>query len=101
MRLAQHGTAPRVAVELSAEYLSADLKPVNVIADIPGTDRADEIVMLGAHLDSWHSGTGATGPDPHDDRHSRVEQSAHDRPGRLERLLPTLIGQGQASARYR
>lgn len=60
VRLAQHGTAPRVAVELSAEYLSADLKPVNVIAEIPGTERADEIVMLGAHLDSWHSGTGAT-----------------------------------------
>jgi hypothetical protein len=34
----------------------------NVIADIPGTDPAlkDQIVMLGAHLDSWHSGTGAT-----------------------------------------
>ena len=60
VRLAQHGAAPRMAVELSAEYLSADLKPFNVIAEIPGTDRADEIVMLGAHLDSWHSGTGAT-----------------------------------------
>src|SRR5207247_7486973 len=27
---------------------------------IPGTDKADELVMLGAHFDSWHSGTGAT-----------------------------------------
>jgi hypothetical protein len=60
VRLAQHGTAPRMALELSAEYLSADVKPVNVLAEIPGRDRADEIVMLGAHLDSWHSGTGAT-----------------------------------------
>lgn len=32
----------------------------NAVAEIPGTDRAGEIVMLGAHLDSWHSATGAT-----------------------------------------
>ena len=32
----------------------------DTIAEIPGTDKKDEIVMLGAHLDSWHSGTGAT-----------------------------------------
>jgi carboxypeptidase Q len=32
----------------------------NAIAEIPGTDKADEIVMLGGHLDSWHGGTGAT-----------------------------------------
>ena len=32
----------------------------NVVGEIPGTDKADEIVMLGGHLDSWHSATGAT-----------------------------------------
>jgi carboxypeptidase Q len=32
----------------------------NVIAEIPGSDRADEVVMLGGHLDSWHAATGAT-----------------------------------------
>jgi carboxypeptidase Q len=32
----------------------------NVIGEIPGTDKADEIVMLGGHLDSWHAATGAT-----------------------------------------
>jgi hypothetical protein len=32
----------------------------NVIAEIPGTDKADEIVMLGGHLDSWHAATGST-----------------------------------------
>jgi Zn-dependent M28 family amino/carboxypeptidase len=32
----------------------------NVIAELPGSDKADEVVMLGAHFDSWHSGTGAT-----------------------------------------
>jgi carboxypeptidase Q len=32
----------------------------NTIAELPGTDKKNEIVMLGAHLDSWHGGTGAT-----------------------------------------
>lgn len=33
---------------------------VNVLAEWPGSDKKDEVVMLGAHLDSWHGGTGAT-----------------------------------------
>ncbi|MBI4916057.1 MAG: M20/M25/M40 family metallo-hydrolase [Acidobacteria bacterium] len=32
----------------------------NVVAELAGSDRRDEVVMLGAHLDSWHAGTGAT-----------------------------------------
>ena len=32
----------------------------NTIAEIPGTDLADEVIMLGGHLDSWHAATGAT-----------------------------------------
>ena len=32
----------------------------NTVAEIPGTDLKDELVMLGGHMDSWHSGTGAT-----------------------------------------
>lgn len=32
----------------------------NTVAEIPGTDKKDEVVLVGAHLDSWHSGTGAT-----------------------------------------
>lgn len=32
----------------------------NVIAEIPGTDKKDEVIMLGGHLDSWHAATGAT-----------------------------------------
>jgi Iap family predicted aminopeptidase len=37
-----------------------DLQAYNSLAEIPGTDKADEYVMLGAHLDSWHMGGGAT-----------------------------------------
>jgi hypothetical protein len=32
----------------------------NAVAEIPGSDKADEVVMLGGHLDSWHAATGAT-----------------------------------------
>ena len=32
----------------------------NVVGEIPGTDKKDEVIMLGGHLDSWHSATGAT-----------------------------------------
>ncbi len=60
VRLAQTGEPLRAAVELKTDYHTADLKAYNVVAEIPGTDLAGEIVMLGAHLDSWHSGTGAT-----------------------------------------
>jgi hypothetical protein len=37
-----------------------DVQQFNTIAEIPGTDKKDEIVMVGGHLDSWHAGTGAT-----------------------------------------
>lgn len=37
-----------------------DLTSFNVVAEIPGADKAGEVVMLGAHFDSWHGGTGAT-----------------------------------------
>jgi hypothetical protein len=51
-----------VTVELNVQNRFVDdaLDAFNVIAEIPGTDRADEVVMLGAHFDSWHAGTGAT-----------------------------------------
>jgi carboxypeptidase Q len=32
----------------------------NAVAEIPGTDKKDEVIMIGAHLDSWHAATGAT-----------------------------------------
>jgi hypothetical protein len=32
----------------------------NTVAEIPGTDKADEVIMMGGHLDSWHAATGAT-----------------------------------------
>ena len=52
----------RVALEVNVQnrFIDDTLDSFNIVAEIPGTDKADEIVMLGAHFDSWHSGTGAT-----------------------------------------
>jgi hypothetical protein len=51
-----------VELELNVTNTFYDDDPMqyNTIAEIAGTDKKDEVVMLGAHLDSWHSGTGAT-----------------------------------------
>lgn len=50
-----------VTVELNVENtMTGQQDASNVLADLPGTDRAGEVVMLGAHFDSWHGGTGAT-----------------------------------------
>ena len=51
-----------VEIELNVANTFYDNDPMqdNTIAEIPGTDKKDEIVMVGAHLDSWHAGTGAT-----------------------------------------
>jgi hypothetical protein len=50
-----------VALQLDAEIIR-NVTSVNIIAELPGSDPrlADEVVMLGAHFDSWHAGTGAT-----------------------------------------
>jgi hypothetical protein len=47
-------------LDVQSRFVDDDLNAYNTVAEIPGTDKADEVVMLGAHLDSWHAGTGAT-----------------------------------------
>jgi carboxypeptidase Q len=47
-------------IDIDNKFYDADQNAFNVIAELPGTDKADEIVMIGAHFDSWHGGTGAT-----------------------------------------
>jgi hypothetical protein len=59
-RMIKQGEKPKMTVELAVQYQDADLMGYNTVAEIPGTDLKDEVVMLGGHMDSWHSGTGAT-----------------------------------------
>lgn len=47
-------------LDVRAQFHDDDLMAYNTVAEIPGTDKKGEVVMLGAHLDSWHTGTGAT-----------------------------------------
>ena len=59
-RILERGLTVTMDVEVRVGYDESDERGYNVIAEIPGTDLADEVVMIGAHLDSWHTGTGAT-----------------------------------------
>ena len=61
-RLAQQGVPVKIRVNVQARFLDQDRNSYNVLAELPGSDPTlrSEIVMLGAHLDSWHTGVGAT-----------------------------------------
>jgi carboxypeptidase Q len=62
VRMIEQGERPRMVVDLSVQFHDDDPMAYNTVAEIPGTDPKlkDEVVMLGGHMDSWHSGTGAT-----------------------------------------
>ena len=60
LRLLDKKIPVALEIDVKNRFVDADLNSLNVIAELPGTDKADEIVMIGAHFDSWHSGTGAT-----------------------------------------
>jgi carboxypeptidase Q len=59
-RMIEAGEKVKMTVDLAVEWQDADLMGYNTIAEIPGSDLKDEVVMLGGHMDSWHAGTGAT-----------------------------------------
>jgi carboxypeptidase Q len=59
-RMIQAGEKLKMNVDMEVKFQDADLMGYNTIAEIPGSDLKDEVVMIGAHLDSWHVGTGAT-----------------------------------------
>jgi hypothetical protein len=60
VRMLERGIEPELEIDVQVRWFEEDGKAYNTIADMPGSDLADQIVMLGGHLDSWHSGTGAT-----------------------------------------
>lgn len=60
-RLVEKKKDVQLEVNVQASFTEDDPQAaINVLAEIPGSDKKDEVVMLGAHLDSWHAGTGAT-----------------------------------------
>lgn len=58
-RLLEKNEPVELEINVKAEFHDAELA-YNTVAEIPGTDKKGEVVMLGAHMDSWHGGTGAT-----------------------------------------
>ena len=59
-RILADGTPVEIEMTIVNKVYPEGTTAYNTIAEIPGTDKKDEIVMLGGHLDSWHSATGAT-----------------------------------------
>ena len=60
VRLMQHKIPVKLEFDIQARFIDSPTDSFNVIGEIEGGRKKDEIVMLGAHLDSWHGGTGAT-----------------------------------------
>lgn len=63
LRMLEHNIPVKLRVNVETRFYEGDQgNAYNVLAELPGSDPAlrDEVVMIGAHLDSWHAGTGAT-----------------------------------------
>ena len=58
-RMQNRGTVVRVRLKMEAKFLP-DAQSYNVIGEIRGSERPDEVVVIGGHFDSWDVGTGAT-----------------------------------------
>ncbi len=59
--LLAHGQPVRAAVDLRVTFTPPEQTlTADTVAEIPGSDLKDQVVMVGGHLDSWHGGTGAT-----------------------------------------
>src|SRR5258705_2080015 len=59
-RILADGTAVTLEFDVVNRVYPEGTTSFNTVAEIPGTDKADEVIMLGGHLDSWHAATGAT-----------------------------------------
>jgi carboxypeptidase Q len=59
-RLLDKKEGVKLRIDLEAAAGDRDLNGTNIVAELPGGAKKDEIVMIGAHFDSWHGGTGAT-----------------------------------------
>ncbi len=60
LRTIERNIPVTLRIDVVNKFYDDNLDSFNIVAEIPGTDKPDEVVMLGAHFDSWPSGTGAT-----------------------------------------
>ena len=59
-RLLEHNVPVKLSFDIKTQFDTSNTDSFNVIAEIPGTTKPNELVMVGGHFDSWHMGTGAT-----------------------------------------
>jgi hypothetical protein len=59
-RMLEKNVPVRFEADIQNKFYDDDLTSFNIVGEVRGTDKADEVVMIGAHFDSWHTGTGAT-----------------------------------------
>lgn len=59
-RILAAGETVKMRLGIDGQWFDKDTNGYNTIAEIPGGDLKDQIVMVGGHMDSWHTGTGAT-----------------------------------------
>lgn len=59
-RMLEKNIPVTLQMDIDNKFFDTDLNSFNIVGELPGTDKADEVVMIGAHFDSWHTGTGAT-----------------------------------------
>jgi hypothetical protein len=59
-RLLERNVDVELEVNVQTKFFDEDPMGYNTLAEIPGTDKSEEVVLVGAHMDSWHGGTGAT-----------------------------------------
>jgi hypothetical protein len=60
VRLVEHDVPVKLSFDIRNEFDMSKTEAFNVIAEIPGGSKPNELVMVGGHFDSWHMGTGAT-----------------------------------------
>jgi len=59
-RLLEHNVPVKLMFDIKTQFDTSNTDSFNVIGEIPGGSKANEVVMVGGHFDSWHYGTGAT-----------------------------------------
>ncbi|SPE42630.1 Peptidase M28 [Candidatus Sulfopaludibacter sp. SbA3] len=59
-RLLEHNVPVKLSFDIKVAFDTSNTDSFNVVAEIPGTTKPNELVMVGGHFDSWHMGTGAT-----------------------------------------
>lgn len=60
VELLKEGKDVQLTIDIQAEFKQGPIKLYDVVAELPGTEKPDELVIVGGHLDSWDGATGAT-----------------------------------------